>query len=626
MKTKIFLTASVLALMGSAFAWSCAQEEEGDTDFRTLHAPGGVSGAIFTTLVDGSRVNANLYEQKEDVYLDGGPGPNAPATAAGLPEGDYYYQVTDPSGKDLLSSDHITCRKVHVNEAGVIDQIYTGQNWVWDGGWQHVPCLHDRGSDTDHSDEGALTVQLFPYDDTPNKGGVYKVWMTPEDAYIGDLDLAPHGGKKADVAGEHWEPGNFHGFVPSESKTDNYKVQKKGKPYIQPTLSVLKFHDANINGVKDEGEVFIDSWGIAIADPEGGSNSFWTPVLATVYEGLWVVLESEPVGTLQTVAFLDGEQQSIYPDADPLVVVDVLGDSEETHEVLYGDVGLGKIAACKRYDRNANGAYDEGEPGVSGWRVELTGTDLNGATVGPLQRTTGVDGCTVFTRLLPGTYTVTETMPTAGDWEAIGETTATVTIESLVVDNVLVGTRGVVNFTNVCKGTADFNTKGYWHNKNGLTEMTDEDIDEANQLAPYTEPSSYFGAGDEPFDGTFYDGKPVAPAKGEAGEELAPGGSARAEVSAFLIDANAGGDPREQLAQQLLAFFFNTRHALDNPAGGIQLPDGTWTSGLALIEQAITAWQSGDDEEQNEIQGILDGLNNNDAVPVVHWDPCEVTY
>ena len=42
-----------------------------------------LSGAIFTTTVDGSIVNENVrYEKKEDVYLDGGPGPNAPSTVS----------------------------------------------------------------------------------------------------------------------------------------------------------------------------------------------------------------------------------------------------------------------------------------------------------------------------------------------------------------------------------------------------------------------------------------------------------------------------------------------------------------------------------------------------------------
>ncbi len=32
-----------------------------------------VTGAIFTTLVDGRPVNHNIYNAKEDVYLNGGP-------------------------------------------------------------------------------------------------------------------------------------------------------------------------------------------------------------------------------------------------------------------------------------------------------------------------------------------------------------------------------------------------------------------------------------------------------------------------------------------------------------------------------------------------------------------------
>jgi hypothetical protein len=69
------------------------------------HAP---SGAIFTTKADGSEVNYNIYDAKEDVYLDGGPGPGAPQHAAGLDDGVYVFQVTDPSGKVLLSTQATT--------------------------------------------------------------------------------------------------------------------------------------------------------------------------------------------------------------------------------------------------------------------------------------------------------------------------------------------------------------------------------------------------------------------------------------------------------------------------------------------------------------------------------------
>src|SRR5437667_115278 len=58
-------------------------------------ARASVSGAIFTTDSTGTVVNGNLYAAKADVYLDGGPQGNAPCSAAGLPDGDYYFQVTD---------------------------------------------------------------------------------------------------------------------------------------------------------------------------------------------------------------------------------------------------------------------------------------------------------------------------------------------------------------------------------------------------------------------------------------------------------------------------------------------------------------------------------------------------
>src|SRR5262245_13171603 len=73
-------------------------------------------GAIFTTLPNGQRVNYNIYAAKPDVYLDGGPGDQAPITAAGLPEGRYVFQVTDPSGKVLLSVDPAGCRRFDVSD------------------------------------------------------------------------------------------------------------------------------------------------------------------------------------------------------------------------------------------------------------------------------------------------------------------------------------------------------------------------------------------------------------------------------------------------------------------------------------------------------------------------------
>jgi len=157
-----------------------------------------VRGAIFTSTKDGAAVDENIYSAKEDVYLDGGPGANAPSAAAGLDAGDYFFQVTDPSGQTLLSSDDILCRRFHVDDTGVIDKVVEGPNG----------CQHNTGVDQDHA---GVTVQLFPYDDTPNPGGEYKVWVIAVGNYNASYDRT-------------------HGFVPRYSKTDNFKVRVTSQP------------------------------------------------------------------------------------------------------------------------------------------------------------------------------------------------------------------------------------------------------------------------------------------------------------------------------------------------------------------------------------------------------------
>jgi hypothetical protein len=171
------------------------------------HAP---SGAIFTTVADGSEVNYNIYDAKEDVYLDGGPGPGAPQHAAGLDDGAYVFQVTDPSGKTLLSTDIAECRQFTVSN-GIITSTAPSS------------CPHATGADVDHPP--AITVQLFPYNDTPNPGGEYKVWATRRDDFLlGCSSLGvPNGLAVVDCGAK--TKGNAHGFIPRHSKTDNFKVR-----------------------------------------------------------------------------------------------------------------------------------------------------------------------------------------------------------------------------------------------------------------------------------------------------------------------------------------------------------------------------------------------------------------
>jgi hypothetical protein len=209
-------------------------------------AAGGISGAIFTTISDGSEVNFNHYADKADVYLDGGPGANAPVGAAGLPDGNYVFQVTSPSGKKLLSTDPAACRVFKVSGGVIVDVSPSDPS-----------CAHNTAVNITTTPAGvtSITVQLIPYLDTPNPGGVYKAWVTPIEDYLCDLTLVDCGFK----AGS-----NVHGFVPSDSKTDNFKVNS------QPVTEIdTRFFDATTGAI-------LDGRMITWTDTLGASNNKWS--------------------------------------------------------------------------------------------------------------------------------------------------------------------------------------------------------------------------------------------------------------------------------------------------------------------------------------------------------------
>lgn len=202
-------------------------------------------GAIFTTDSMGVIVNGNTkYESKcgaTGVWLDGGPGPNAPQTAAGLPDGDYYFQVTDPSGKKLLSTDPVMDRCVTVKNGVIEGNCPTG--------------THNENPSADAG--GGKVIELCPFDDTPNPGGVYKAWVTP----VGDGTVAG-GGFVGDPTMVDNSCGNgcFHGFLPARSKTDNFKVADTRTFCIKTRKDILDNKNDIVPGV---------GWTIVVTDSLG---------------------------------------------------------------------------------------------------------------------------------------------------------------------------------------------------------------------------------------------------------------------------------------------------------------------------------------------------------------------
>jgi len=262
-------------------------------------------GSIFTTKSDGTLVNQNVFDLRSDVYLNGGP---QNANSNGLPDGTYYYQVTDPNGADLLSTDPAVCRQVTVL-SGVVHGA-TG------------PCPHANGSTNPTT--GAIPVQLVPFDFTTNGGGEYKVWLIRQTA---DTSIDPN-------------DDTVLLFKRSDAKTDNFKVKETGSCTTNCELppgsqiTGVKFYDADVDGVFDPNEVGIAGWKIELF----GTQVSNTTSVQTDQAGSYAFLGLDP-GSYGVCEVLP-QNAPVWVPTTPTSINGILVPPDAT-EQNFGNVCLG---------------------------------------------------------------------------------------------------------------------------------------------------------------------------------------------------------------------------------------------------------------------------------------------
>jgi hypothetical protein len=105
-------------------------------------------------------------------------------------------------------------------------------------------------------------------------------------------------------------------------------------------------------------------------------------------------------GTVVNTVTVSGHDDENTPtsasDTATVIVLPLLPNSE--------------LAGSVYVDHNNNGFRDPGEVGIPGVTILLTGTDISGAAVNATV-VTDANGNYQFTRMLPGTYTLTEVQP-----------------------------------------------------------------------------------------------------------------------------------------------------------------------------------------------------------------------
>ena len=183
---------------------------------------------------------------------------------------------------------------------------------------------------------------------------------------------------------------------PSGSLQQNTNSTKSFRLTL-PSVSGYKFEDKNGNGLWDAGEPGLSGWTVQLQLKNGtvvntvttqadGSYKF-----TGVYPGNYTVAEVLQSGWKQT-AFVGVFQVRTY---------DITGKN-------IGNFKLGTISGMKFNDMNGNGVKDAGDNGLSGWTINLTGTDTITGTPVNLSTVTGTNGDFSFTGLGNGAYTLSE--------------------------------------------------------------------------------------------------------------------------------------------------------------------------------------------------------------------------
>jgi len=195
-------------------------------------------------------VNCNLYGSKSYVWTNGGPSNGKNTLSAGT----YFFAVLAPSGQqDPNDGAPANLSDVTPTSGTGAGDLYTAREFIVDSTGKITSYLGGGHLTDDHYVAGGngLFINLMPYDDTTNPGGVYIMAV-------------------CQVSGDttETEPEILSAPVtPSACKYDAFKAPLSSctvdcEPTPFGAISGLKYYDADLSGTFTTGDIPIPGWNI----------------------------------------------------------------------------------------------------------------------------------------------------------------------------------------------------------------------------------------------------------------------------------------------------------------------------------------------------------------------------
>jgi hypothetical protein len=314
-------------------------------------------------------VNCNHYGSKAYVWTNGGPSSGTNQLSSGT----YFFAVVEPGGENSSVNDNGPKNLSDENPLGGsptagcatdtgCGDAYTNRQFTVDATGKATAYLGSHATDAFYNPPSGLFINLLPYDDTSNPGGVYIMAMCRLDTGLGGAIVYP--------------------VAPSACKYDAFKAPPAGTtcsencgPDPFGTVSGAKYYDADLSGTLTPGDTPIQGWkidwsdglsGVFTTDASGAFSGTFTADTYTFREKAATNTTGAPFNLPSWIQtgntsgqFLDtgGDLTALNGDKSYTVAVT---DGGATSGILFGNICLGGRGGglTLGYWSNKNGQSD----------------------------------------------------------------------------------------------------------------------------------------------------------------------------------------------------------------------------------------------------------------------------
>lgn len=202
------------------------------------------------------------------------------------------------------------------------------------------------------------------------------------------------------------------GYLETFDSSDRFAENDFGN-WAPAEIHGTKYHDLDADGSRDEGELGLEGWRIFVDYNGNDAYDSGEPTAMTGADGAFHITDIHP-GTYEVREVLPGDwMQSQGTYTVEFKSSDVYGRDGGYD---FGNWRTGTKEGTKFEDLNANGIYDNGEPGLMGWTIFVDYDGDGMLDQGEPFDITDSQGMYLIEDVIPGTFMVLEVMKSDYPW------------------------------------------------------------------------------------------------------------------------------------------------------------------------------------------------------------------